>query len=81
MNLTNCITSHGSTLSDDLLGFRLLKRANLPEADEKLARGTTKLTYKGVKDQLKKLFSEAKSLEGKSSVDSCHIEDINLQET
>ena len=45
------------TLSDDLLAYRLLKAANLQERDEQLVKATvSKLTYREVKDQLKKIF-------------------------
>ena len=39
------IKSHGITYPEELLGFRLLKSANLPLADEKLAKATSNLKY------------------------------------
>ena len=35
------LKSHGTTISEDLLAYKLLKSANLSPADEKLVNGTT----------------------------------------
>ena len=57
------IKNHGITYPEELLGFRLLKAANLSSADEKLAKATSHLKYPTMKLQLKKLFSEKKGLQ------------------
>ena len=68
------IKTHGITYPEELLGFRLLKSANLSSSDEKLAKATSDLKYPTMKLQLKRLFSEKKKL------DSPSIEEINYQE-
>ena len=68
------IKSHGITYPEELLGFRLLKAANLPATDEKLAKATSDLKYPTMKAQLKRLFSEKKGLH------TPPIEEINYQE-
>ena len=68
------IKTHGITYPEELLGFRLLKSANLSSSDEKLAKATSDLKYPTMKLQLKRLFSEKKKL------DSPAIEEINYQE-
>ena len=46
------LKSHGTTISEDLLAYKLLKSANLSTADEKLAKGTTnELTLVSMKSQ------------------------------
>ena len=76
------IKSHGTTISDDLLAFCLLKSANLPAADEKLAKGTAELTYTSMKDQLKKLFSDSNSLPSTAeTTDPSRFEEINIHES
>ena len=48
--------SFGTTVSDNVLGYRLLKRANLSESNMNLVRTTVgTITYEGVKTQLKRL--------------------------
>ena len=70
------IKSYGTTISEDLLAFRLLKSAKLSPADEKLAKGTaTALKYDAMKTQLKKLFSENTSFNNEPA--ASNIEDIN----
>ena len=57
------LKSHGTTISEDLLAYKLLKSANLSPADEKLAKGTTnELTLVSMKSQLKKIFPDANSI-------------------
>ena len=57
------IKSYGITISDDLLGFRLLKSANLSPRDEQLVKATVSdLKYDEVKSKLTKIFSEEKIL-------------------
>ena len=56
--LSNKLQSYGTTLSNDLLAYKLLKAANLSPDHEKLARATCELTYKSMKDQLHKIFMD-----------------------
>ena len=51
----------GTTMSDDLLAYRLIKSANLPEQDERVVKATCKLQYSEVKDKLKSMFGDAVS--------------------
>ena len=52
--------SYGTTLSDDILAYRLIKAANLSSQHEELIKATiTDLKYDLVKDQLKKTFSDS----------------------
>ena len=56
----NKIKTHGTQMSDDLLGYLLLKAANLSNSHEELIKATmTELKYDIMKDQLKKIFSDA----------------------
>ena len=46
--------TYGTTVSDNVLGYRLMKHANLTVSNENLLRATVgKITYAGVKTQLK----------------------------
>ena len=55
--LYNKTKTYGTTLSDDVLAFRLLKAANLPSHQEQLAKATiTELKLENMKAQLKKIF-------------------------
>ena len=56
--LYNKISKYGSTLSDDILAFKLMKSANLLPADEKLAKACTEMSYDAMKTQLKKIFTD-----------------------
>ena len=50
---------HGSSWSDDVLGFRLLKSANLPARDEQLIKATiTEIKYNIVKNKIKSIFTD-----------------------
>ena len=49
----------GTTMSDDLLAYRLIKSANLSEQDEKVVKATCKLTYDDVKAKLKSIYGDA----------------------
>ena len=71
------LKTYGTIISDDLLAYRLLKAANLGDADEKLAKGTAKLEFEAMKDQLRKLFSENNSFGAKSAD---RFEDIQFSE-
>ena len=53
------IESYKSSLSTDVLAYRLLKSANLSETHEQLAKATiSELTYECMKTQLKKIFGD-----------------------
>ena len=56
--LSDKLQSYGTTLSDDLLAYKLLKATNLSPDHEKLAKATCKLKYKSMKDQLHKIFAD-----------------------
>ena len=56
--LSNKIQSYGTTLSDDLLAYKLLKAANLSPDHVKLAKATCELKHKSMKDQLHKIFTD-----------------------
>ena len=50
--------TYGTTMSDNLLAYHLLKAANLTMRDEQLVKATiTKLNYEIVKSKLTKVFS------------------------
>ena len=52
--------SYGTSLSSNVLAYRLLKSANLSEQHEQLARATiSDLTYEQMKLQLKKIFGDS----------------------
>ena len=51
----------GTTMSEDLLAYRMIKSANLSEQDERLVKATCKLSYVEVKDKLKSMFGDAVS--------------------
>ena len=54
------IKSYGTTMSDDLLAYRLLKSANLSSYHEELIKATIPdLQFDLMKGQLKKTFSDA----------------------
>ena len=57
------LKSHGTTISEDLLAYKLLKSVSVSPADEKLAKGTTnEFTFVSMKSQLKKIFPDANSI-------------------
>ena len=50
----------GTTMSDDLLAYKLLKSVQLSPQDEKIVKGTTgQLTFENMKTQLKKIFPDS----------------------
>ena len=55
----NKTKSLGTNISDDLLGYRMIKSANLCDQDEKMIKATCTLTYDDVKSKLKSVFSDA----------------------
>ena len=57
--LYNKRKSYGTQMSENILAYRLLKSANLPELYEQMVKGTTTdLNCNLMKDQLKKMFGE-----------------------
>ena len=57
--LLNKTKQYGSNMSSDILAYRLLKAANLPEYHEQLTRATIPdLNYDIMKTQLKKIFGD-----------------------
>ena len=58
----NKTKKYGSSMSSDILAYRLLKSANLEDTQEQLIRATVKeLTYDVMQLQLKKIFSDKDS--------------------
>ena len=66
--LYNKVTKYGSTVSDDLLAFKLLKSAKLSPANEKLAKATGDMKFDAMKNQLKKIFTESSDMSLQSGV-------------
>ena len=75
----NKTKSHGTTMSEDILAYRLLKSANLSEQHEQLAKATANdLKFDVMKDQLKKIFGDLSCIPPtSSSVSQVKVEDIN----
>ena len=65
--LYNKLNSYGTTISDDLLGYKLLKTTNLSADNEKLAEVTCALKYDSIREQLRKIFSDSTSASASSS--------------
>ena len=65
--LYNKLNSYSTTISDDLLGYKLLKTANLSADHEKLAKTTCVLKYDAMREQLQKIFSDSASAFASSS--------------
>ena len=66
-SLLNKTKKYGSSMSSDILSYRLLKSANLEDNQEQLIRATVKdLTY-AMQLQLKKIFSDKDSELAKAS--------------
>ena len=57
--LYNKLNSYGTTISDDLLSYKLLKADNLSADHEKLAEATRALKYNTMREQLRKIFSDS----------------------
>ena len=71
--------SFGTTMSSDILAYRLLKSANLSEHNEQLAKATiTELTYDKMKMQLKKIFGATASPD--NLADEIKVESVNSVE-
>ena len=72
----NKTKTYGTTWSDDLLAFRLLRSANLSDHHQQLAKATiTDLTYNNMKQKLKTIFGEASAIPTASA--RVKVEDIN----
>ena len=66
--------SYGTTISDNVLAYRILKAANLPTRDEQLVKATiTELKYDSVKLKLIKIFSD------NSDVPTPELNDIHIK--
>ena len=74
--LYNKLNSYGTTISDDLLGYKLLKAANLSSDHEKLAKATCELKYASMSEQLKKIFSDSKGISADSPT-RLRVDEIN----
>ena len=69
--LFNKTKSYGTQMSDNVLAYRLLKSASLPELHEQMVKGTiTDLKYDLMKEQLKKMFGESLPRKDKVTVKS-----------
>ena len=59
--------SYGTVMSEDILAYRLLRSANLPESQQQLARATiSELTYQSMKTQLLKIFGDKSKVAAES---------------
>ena len=59
----NKTKSFGTTWSDDILAYKLLKNANLSENNEQLTKATiVDLTYETMKIKLKNIFGESQNI-------------------
>ena len=69
---------HGTTMSSDILAYRLLKSANLSQAHEQLARATITgdLSYEAMKKQLKRIFGD--NVDGDLAADTHNIKIENV---
>ena len=73
------VKSYGTVFPDDLLGFRLLKSANLQSIQEQLAKSTiTELTYDNMKTQLKKIHGSGSA--ATSDIKTEESEEVELVE-
>ena len=75
----NKTKSYGTTMSEDILAYRLLKSANFSEQHEQLAKATASdLKFDIMKDQLKKILGDLPCIPPTSSSDSqVKVEDMN----
>ena len=78
--LSNKLQSYGTTLSDDLLAYKLLKAANLSPDHEKLAKATCKLKYISMKDQLHKIFTDTTTTSSPGAT-GLQADEINITES
>ena len=69
----NRVKESGTVLSDGFLSYALLNAANLPEHKHALIKATcNKLTYKNVKQQLKKIGLDSPSSKASMLSQSSH---------
>ena len=73
------IKNYGSIVSDDLLAYRLMERANLSKSNNKLLRATAEFKFDAMKAKLKSLFMNESSTSTVTSTSS-HFESINLMD-
>ena len=73
------LSSHGTTISYDLLRYKLLIAYSLSADHEKLAKATSEFAYTSVKEQLGKIFSDPASTSNVPSSSLCANE-INHSE-
>ena len=67
-NKLNKVKKSGTTLSEHVIAYRMLKSANLSEVDERMVRATIdKMTSEAMSKQLKKTFSSSRSSEKQKS--------------
>ena len=78
--LYNKLKSYGTTISDDLLAYKLFKSGNLSPDHEKLAKATCELKYNSMKEQLKKIFLYTKTSHI-PSIPSLKVDEINQSST
>ena len=74
--LYNKLNSYGTTISDDLLGYKLSKAANLSTDHEELRKASCALKYHAMKDQLRKIFSDSASALASFSSSLC-VNEVN----
>ena len=81
----NKTKSYGTTMSDDVLAYRLLKSANLPESQQQLAKATIdELKYDNMKTQLKKIHGCKSNTVGtikEESIEPLVVEDESYDDT
>ena len=79
--LSNNLQSYGTTLSDNLLAYKLLKATNLSPDHEKLAKATCELKYKSMKDQLRKIFADTTTTTTSPGATGLQANEINITES
>ena len=73
------IKNYGSLVSDDLLAYRLMERANLSKSNNKLLRATAEFKFDTMKAKLKSLFlNDSSDALASRSASSSRFESINL---
>ena len=81
----NKTKSYGTVMTEDVLAYKLLKLANLPESQQQLAKATiVELKYENMKTQLKKNHgckSSIPDIVKKESVEPLIVEEESTDET
>ena len=81
----NKTKSYGTVMTEDVLAYRLLKSANLPESQQQLAKATIlELKYENMKTQLKKIHgckSSIPDIVKKESIEPLIVEEESADET